>query len=231
MAFGEPCLPSLAQTLRVTARLAEGIVLNRPLALDALLQWAVSAENHLLPPVPGQPGKQIEIPIMREPGGRFHLCSDGFGAVEFSENRHKHRRAPVQQFHRFGKTGKGGINRVDTAAGANKSYRAPYVIETMESDQIEWWCIGDPERVQLLLGYIRYLGKHRGAGKGRLDIHGTPWIVEPCEQWPGFPVVRAGKPLRPLPLDWPGLIDPNTTYRVLTPPNWDHSREQILACP
>lgn len=229
--FGEPCETSKAAPLRVVAHLAESIALTRPLALDGLLCWAVSAEHRLLPPVPGQSSGVIEIPIMREPEGRFHLCSEGFSVPEHNENRYKHRRAPVAQFHRFGKTGKSGINRVDTAAGANKSYRAPYVLQLMQGDQIEWWCLGDPERIRLLLGHVRYLGKHRGSGKGRLDIHGVPWTVERCAEWPGFPVVRGGKPLRPLPLDWPGLESPNTSWRVLAPPYWDRSREELLACP
>lgn len=226
--FGEPCAPVRAEPLRVVAHLAESIVLARPLALDGLLSWAVAAENQLLPPIPGQPGEEIEIPILREPAGRFHLCTEGFAVTEFSELRYKHRRAPVAQFHRFGQE---KLRRIDTAAGANKSYRAPYELQLLANDQIEWWCLGDPERIRLLLGHVRYLGKHRGAGKGRLDIHGTPWTVEACEEWPGFPLTRAGKPLRPLPLDWPGLVEPNTSWRVLAPPYWNHAEEQLLACP
>jgi hypothetical protein len=37
--------------------------------------------------------------------------------------------------------------------------------------------------------------------------------------------------MRPLPLDWPGLVAPPTAYRTLAPPYWDHSAEVLCAVP
>lgn len=218
----------LTSPLHVVAHLAEGAVLRSPLMLDALLAWAVSAERRLLPLLSGQDTEPIEIPIQREPAGRFHLCSEGFAQVDAHETRFKQRRAPVMQFARLGAD---RIKRVDIATGANKGYRVPYELQLLAGNKIEWWCLGEPDEISRLLGLVRYVGKYRGSGKGRLDIHGTPWTVAPCEPWEGFPVVRDGKPLRPLPLDWQGLREPRQGFRTLTHPSWDHSNENLCAIP
>jgi hypothetical protein len=212
------------------AHLTEGIVLRHPLMLDALLAWAVANQEQVLPPLPGEQHRPVEIPILREPGGRFHLCSQGFAAVECSELRYKNRRAP---WHEMARLGTSKITRVHLAAGANKSYRVPYELQLLAGNQIEWWCLGDAERIRELLSMIHYLGKHRGSGKGRLDIHRQAWTVEPCEPWgDGFPVLRDGMPMRPLALDYPGLYGgANREFRTLTFPYFDHTREQEVACP
>lgn len=225
--IGEPC--AKGEPLRVIAHLTEGIVLRSPLMLDGLLAWAEANKEQRLPPLPGEPGLTVEIPIEREPQGRFHLCSQGFGKAEAHELRYKNRRAPWVEMARMG-TSK--TTRVQISTGANKSYRVPYQLTQLADNQIEWWCLGDAERIRELLSMVRYLGRHRGSGKGRLDIHGTPWTIEPCASWPGFPVLRDGLPLRPLPLDWPGLSAQSaTTFRTATYPYWDYSRQELCACP
>lgn len=231
LTYGEPCPPGAGKALRVTARLAEGIVLRAPLMLDGLLAWSVSAEHRLLPPVSGESGPVIEIPVEREPGGRFHLCSQGFHDVEASELRHKNRRAPVMEFARLG-TSK--IKRVSIAVAENKSYRVPYSLELLRNNEITWFCVGDPDRILALLRKVHYLGRFRGAGKGRLDIHGEPWRIEECETWgDGFPVVDVeGQPMRRLPPDYPGLAPGcRLAFGALTYPYYDHTRQEMMACP
>ena len=51
------------------------------------------------------------------------------------------------------------------------------------------------------------------------------------EPWDGFPVVCGGRALRPLPVDWPGLVEPAKAYHTLTYPYWEHSREELCAVP
>ncbi len=229
LVIGEPCDPAKTEPLRVVAHLTEGVVLTYPLMLDALLAWAESSKEQRLPPLAGRPGPLVEIPVMRVPGGQFHLCSQGFGAESMREVRHKHRRSPWQEMARFGTK---SIRRVDIAAGPDKSYRVPYSLTHLEQNEIEWWCIGDRERIASLLSLVHYVGKHRGSGKGRLDIHGTPWTVEPCDPWEGFPILRDGLPLRQLPIDWPGLrADSPRAWRPLSYPYFDHTAEEEVACP
>lgn len=227
--IGEPCDPARAEPLHIVAHLTEGIVLRHALALDALLAWAVTSQEQRLPPTPGDDVPQVEIPILREPEGRFHLCSDGFSTVERYELRYKNKRAPAQEYARLGTI---KIRRVDISAGVNKGERKPYELQLLKGSRIQWWAIGDAERVRGLLSLVHYLGKHRGSGKGRLDIHGTPWTVEGCESWgEGFPIVRDRKPMRALPLSWPGLHDPRTAFRPLSYPHWDRTAEELCAVP
>lgn len=45
------------------------------------------------------------------------------------------------------------------------------------------------------------------------------------------PVCPDGEPLRTLPLDWPGLIDPPTGYAVMSYPYWLRWKETLCAVP
>ena len=55
--------------------------------------------------------------------------------------------------------------------------------------------------------------------------------MKECEPWDGFPVMRDGKPLRPLPPDWPGLVDPEMGYSCVTYPYWLAEAEDVCAVP
>jgi len=211
--------------LIVSAQLEGGVVFHTPIMLDALLMSVVANRRGLLAPHNPGDAEPIDIPIKREPGGRFHLCSEAQFAVEENERRHKQRRAPVQEFARLG-TDK--IRRVDISAGPNKGYRLPYAVMLMLGDEMRWYCLGEAEAIRDLLSDVRYLGRYRGSGKGKLA---GPWIVAPCEPWEGFPVLREGKPLRPLPLDYPGLMAPRHGFRCLAPPYWNHANENLCAIP
>lgn len=212
--------------LHVVASLTEGLSLRNPLMLDGLLMWSAASERQHVSPLPGEDLPEIPIPVAKEPGGRFYLCSEGFPSLDERELRYKHRRPPVQEYARLGPS---KLHRVDISVGVNKSLRIPY--EFTLCKRIEWWCIGDADAIRGLLARVHYLGRHRGSGKGRLDLHGTPWLVEECEAWEGFPIVRDGLPLRPLPPEWPGLEDPQLGYRVLSPPYFDHASNQLCAVP
>lgn len=226
LVIGEPC--ASGQPLRVTAHVRESLTFRHPIMLDGLLAWVVAARERLLPPMPGEEPATIEIPIQREPGGRFHLCSQAIVHSDGSDLRYKNRRAP---WHEYARLGSGKIRRCDISAGLNKGFRIPYSLTLPRGGDVSWYCIGDPERVADLLRDVHYLGKHRGSGKGLLDIHGQPWKVEECETWgDGFPVVSAdGEPMRPLPLDWTG--SGQQSFRVLTYPYFDRTREEMLLCP
>lgn len=212
--------------LVVIARLGGAISLPRGgLALDALLAAQVALREQLPPPRDASDCVPIEIPIAREPDGRFHLCS--FSAAEYDAHalRYVNRRAPIEQYQTIGET---KIRRVQITTGANKSYRIPMETKNAADDALAWWCIGDAEKIRELLTTALYLGKKRSVGLGRV----LRWDVEPCEPWAGFPVVSPdGKPLRPLPADWPGLNVPRTEFRTLSFPYWDHSKEELCAVP
>lgn len=211
--------------LCVTARVAGALALpNHPLALDALLASQVALREGLPAPRHAADCQPIEIPIQREPGGRFHLCSHAEYEWERHALRHINRRAPVEQYQTIGRD---KIRRVQITAGANKSYRIPMQTGHVVNDELRWWCVGDADAIRELLAGVVFLGKKRSVGLGKV----AAWSVEACPTWAGFPVVRDGKPLRPLPTDWPGLERPRCGYANLTYPYWAHEREELLAVP
>lgn len=211
--------------LVVRAHLGGAIALpDGSMALDALLASQVALRAGWPPPRDVSDCRPIEIPIAKEPGGRFHLASFSVITANIHERRFVNRRAPVEQYQTIGES---KIRRVQITAGKNKSYRIPIATAHAEGDVVTWWCVGDAEAIRDLLTTVLYLGKRRAVGLGRV----VRWEVEPCETWEGFPVVHHGKPLRPLPLDWPGLVAPKTAFRTLLPPYWDHAAETLCAIP
>jgi hypothetical protein len=44
-------------------------------------------------------------------------------------------------------------------------------------------------------------------------------------------VLNDGAPLRPLPITWPGLRQPRTRFGNVRPPYYDHTTEELCACP
>jgi len=216
--------PEKPESLHVTATLANGVAFNAPPMLDALLAWVIAARKRIIPGADPSQLEPIDVPLAREPGGRFHLCSQGFGRIDGRETNYKNRRAPWQEYARLGSK---RISRVNVSVAEDKSYRVPY--STLLIERMEWWCIGDPDQIADLLSDVHYLGRHRGSGHGRINL---PWLVERYESWgDGFPIVRDGKPTRPIPLDWPGICDPATAYRGVTYPYWDHAAEELVAVP
>lgn len=209
--------------LCIVAELGGPIVLPRgALALDSLLMATAARAHGLPPPRHADECVEIEIPIARDPIHGVYLCSFSEQTIDQHELKFINKRAPVQEYAAFGTT---KIRRVQIQAGPNKSYRIP--MELAHCERMTWWCIGDAERIRELLAHVHYLGKRRSVGHGKV----TRWTVEECEPWEGFPVVREGKPLRPLPVDWPGLMDPPLAYAAMSPPYWDIAREQLCAVP
>jgi hypothetical protein len=213
-------------SLMVTARLKGAIALPRgPLALDSLLAAAAAKRDQIPPALTPADVVPIEIPVKREPNGRFHLASFSISQTECYERRWINRRYPVPEAQAMGDA---KLKRIDIKAGPCKSYRLPLETQHLVDDALYWWCIGDRREIIKLLHLITHLGKKRAAGLGQVK----QWLVESFESWgDGFPVMREGKPLRTLPHDWSGLIDPPLAHRVLTYPYWIHTREELCAVP
>lgn len=211
--------------LRVTARTRGGIALpSGALALDALLASAVAMRD-ALPPVSVGGVTPIEIPVQREPAGRFHLAS--FAMVRFDgfDLRWVNRRFPLPEAQALAGP---RLKRIQISTGPCKSFRIPMESGHPAGDLLEWWCLGEEEPIRALLALVTHLGKRRGVGSGQV----AEWTVKRCDSWgDGFPVVRDGRALRPLPLDWPGLVAPTAGYRCLTYPYWERTREEMVAVP
>lgn len=211
--------------LEVTAKLAGAICLHQPLHLDAVVAYAVVLRDELPVALTAEDIQPVEIPIQREPHGRFHLCSAGSFDVERSELRYTNRRPPIEQYQTLAGP---KLRRCKIKLGANKMYRIPRYLDHVENDTITWFCVGDLVQLRELLQVVHHLGKRRGVGWGKVQ----QWTVTDAESWgDGFPIVNDGAPLRNLPHDWPGLLNPATAIVNLTYPYWVRATEELCAVP
>lgn len=192
--------------------------------LDALLAAAVATREGYTLSVESEL-RPIEIPVEREPAGRFHLASATRPEWERMELRHTNRRFPVEEAAVMSTMGRVRIN-----AGAQKTYRIPVEAGRVVGDSLTWYALGDAECVRELLVYVRGLGKRRGVGLGQV----ARWDVADVEPWPGFPVLTSdGRPMRHLPEGWPGIVSDWTEWRTarLSYPYWMHTDESVVTVP
>jgi len=194
------------------------------LHLDGVLAYAVVIRDQIEPATVESEIRPIEIPVLREPGGRFHLCSAASPRWERMELHYTNRRFPVDEAAVFTAMGRVRIN-----AGAQKSYRIPVEAGRVEGDTLTWYAFGEAAEIRELLTFICCLGKRRGVGL----VQVARWDVADVEPWRGFPVLTPeGRPLRHLPGDWPGPA-PNATLPVAraTYPYWLRLDEHVVTVP
>lgn len=211
----------------VRASLAAAAMLpEHPIALDALLMAAYAARENL-PPLSVRDGEEISIPkqavpLQRSACGRIYLASTCLYDAEEHERRFLNKRFPVGEAQSMGDP---KLKRINLSAGLTKGYRIPMSMTHVKDDAMIWYALGDADAVRDLVSTVGYLGKKRSVGLGRV----REWRVEPCEPWEGFPVLLEGRPLRSLPLDWPGLGEHRIERRVLAPPYWERWRAEECA--
>ena len=212
------------EPLKVTATLAGAVCIpERPIALDALLAYATCLRDAVAPAFTEADIVPVEIPVQREPLGRFHLASIATFEVDERQLHYTNRRPPIAELQALSPSTK----RIQISAGPNKGYHIPREHLHLANDTMTWWCVGDAARIRDLLKLIGYLGKRRAVGLGKV----ARWDVFPCDVWDGFPVVRDGKVLRNLPENWPGVADPDVSYATLTYPYWLQTREVLCLVP
>jgi CRISPR type IV-associated protein Csf3 len=212
--------------LRVTAEMASRTLApSEGLHLDGLLMAAVCKRDGI-PPLTSQAdalaAPPIEIPIALSNCGRYYLTSSSIGDTLARELRYLNKRFPMAEAVVLGDS---KLKRVATGSGPCKAFRIP--VEAQHVPQFTWYAVGDPGQVRELLTLITRLGRRRVVGEGLV----REWRVEECETWPGFPVLKDGRPLRPLPIDADGLVDYSIRFGRLSPPYWLRVGEEEVACP
>jgi hypothetical protein len=213
--------------LHVVASIPGGIALpHGPMALDGILAATEARRLGLPSAMTEDEVVPIEIPVAREPGGRFHLCSFSLGEFEEHDLHWINRRYPIPEAQAMAGA---KFKRIQISSGPCKSYRLPLEVGYLKGAKLEWYCVGDEQSICELLSGVTHVGKKRGVGNGEV----REWKVEECEPWEGgFPVVRDGVPLRTLPVDWPGVgQDADRAYATLTYPYWLHTREKLYVVP
>lgn len=197
---------------------------DRRIALDGLLAAAVARRTQLPPASSAHECAPIEIPVKRSPCGRFHLASNAQFAIEKRAHSFTNKRFPTNEATFIGNQ---KFRRIETTQGHNKSFRIPR--EELHIDAMHWYCMGHAESLTNLITDITSIGKRRAVGLGA--IAPGSWSIEQCDRWDGFPILQNGNPLRPLPLDWPGLEQYERAFANLTYPYWDRSKEHECAVP
>jgi CRISPR type IV-associated protein Csf3 len=146
------------------------------------------------------------------------------GEVAGRELRYVQRRFPMAESIAYGDD---RLKRIDPSAGATKGFRIP--AEAVHVDRLTWWCIGDGQAIQALLGTVDRLGKKRSSGEGEV----RRWAVDAVQPWgEGFPIVGpTGEALRHLPVDTPGLTQFGQRFGRLTYPYWLRTGEETVATP
>jgi len=193
-----------------------------PVALDALLAYAIVMLEGRPPAATWDEMDRIDIPVQMSKCGRYHLASSAVYEVECIDEscRTINRRPVVAEAQALGT----GIRTMQINAGPSKGYRMPLETGHLVDDTMRWWAIGDEAAVLDLLSHITHIGRRRAVGLG--DV--LEWHVCPCKPWgDDFPVVRDGRPLRPLPADHPGLDAPFIAMSRLTYPYWCGPREPV----
>jgi CRISPR type IV-associated protein Csf3 len=115
--------------------------------------------------------------------------------------------------------------KIDTSAAEYKAYRMPLFYRS--ALWVEWYCVGDADRLAPLLHMITHLGKKTSQGYGRV----SRWEIEP---WPeDWSVWRDGKLMRGIPrYHWPrerGV--PVVGLYGIRPPYWDKRNQMELVMP
>lgn len=192
------------------------------LSLDSLLGAAICLRDGITPSMQGEGLVDLTVEIgralARSECGRLWLASWSVAEAEAYEKRWNNRRPPIAEAQNMGNA---KVRTVNVAAGHMKAMHKPAEAVHMRHDRLDWYALGDAGEIRALLDLIVSLGAKRNAGDGVVGR----WVVEDCEPWaPGFPCVLDGQPLRPLPLDWPGVDQEkaNLDFMALSPPYWPH---------
>lgn len=190
------------QPLRVTAVLRAPVVSDEWLPLDGIVRsqalrdafgWPdrslPGGDAHDGPPLPPR-----SVPLAKrgsKTGAWWYACSfaqpQPWWVTEGVDHWNKRFDASLADLVDF--VGKRG--RVIIEAGRYRAYHMPVYYRVAR--QVEWYCVGEPERLRYLLSTVTAIGKKRAYGWGRV----REWRVEPwAEDWSEW---RDGAPSRALP--------------------------------
>lgn len=210
--------------VEVSVRVSGAVVAERPVSLDALLEWSVSRERdlpwlsrgHEIPePLP------IPVHLVHYPGGVLPLCTQWVpdGAPYRHDWVRRRDGVDVESLARpYNRSYGPGRDLMLRAYGANVA-EARWLLST-----------NDAGRVGELLQRVTHLGKLRAHGCGEL---GAAWVVSEA---PGATPLRAlvdaeGRAARAIPVaaleSWDGPVE----RRAVQAPYWHPARQVAAVAP
>jgi len=232
-----------AQPIKITAHMLSAVAMDvsEGLTLDGPLLWGLILDRHgdaaLSSPSAAEiadetsrPDPEMPLAVHGDPGGWWCYAVSQAELIGHcgTDVVHWHKRFDdtlADELIERGALDMGRRSKINTASGEFKAYRMPLYLELV--DRLEWYAIGDRERIRdLLTRHIRHLGKKHARGHGAV----IAWEVEP---WDG-PQDRwlwrsPGMPARPVPIqmlpDWSGHV----TYAAFRPPAWAPTNQAVCA--
>lgn len=188
------------EPLRVVAYLRTPIVSDQWLPLDGILlyqatRWKLGPQVTTLPGGEDSPDN-VTMPLLKVHNGTpnwYFACSwaqpQPWWVAEGQDHWNKRFDSGFSDLVNFeGKRGKVIIEQ-----GQYKAYHMPVFYRVAE--RVEWYCIGDKERIEALLSTCTHCGKKAVQGWGRVN----KWVVKPVKE--DWSVWKDGQLTRGVPAD------------------------------
>ena len=215
------------EPLRIRAYMRTPVIGDRWLPLDGILLFqTVRRQQGGLPAatLAGEANSGVFIPIpvaMEMPGTRdwFWKCSWAQWSDDVEGQDHWAKRFDVGLAYMLDR---GQRKRIPISRGRYKAYRMPVFYRATR--WIDWYCVGDWERIEELLSTVTHLGKKRVQGWGRV----LRWEVIPWER--DCSVECDGKLMRGVPVSM-GLRSGTVARYGLRPSYYDHRNQRALVMP
>lgn len=218
------------EPLRVRAWLRTGIVCDKYMPLDGVLLY--QAHRDAFGPqdvtIPGEytPTGQIStLPLgIVHPGRRnwYYQCSWAQWSHEVEGRDHWNKRFDSQFAHLVDFGNRRG--KVIIEQGQYKSYHMPIFYRA--ALWIEWYCVGDAQRIGHLLSTVTHLGKKACQGWGRV----YRWEIEGIDE--DWSVWKDSRLMRGIPIDDAvGHGKVNLAHYGIRPSYWKSSNQMMLAVP
>lgn len=178
---------------QITAHLATPLAVsdNWSPSLDALLEYLWLDERGLISPHPTKENLiKSDIPLREDTikGESFWACSSPFYCLQKEQIDRFRKRWDYQD--RCLDWGKKKA-KVDTQQGKTKSYDLP--LRLVLTPRLDWFAVGDIDKVRSLLSNCTNIGKKRSYGKGQV----YQWEVKEVEV--DWSLKKDGRLTRPLP--------------------------------
>ena len=172
---------SQTQPIKVTAILKDGRINSADgvIMLDSILYHAwykIHAPHVLEGEYRSEEIGHVGLPLRRLPGNRYAASRAVFQEIGKTVEYYNKRPNFLQPERLDYLDMEKGL--ISESVGLYRAYRMPQVIRTVRDGRLEFWAVGNPEKVTRYLQEIPTIGKKGAMGYGIV----RKWEVEPCDE-------------------------------------------------